>query len=41
MSREGKLIDMIQNSSDPAEAVEVAIRVILDFLRSGQKGEET
>ncbi len=41
MSREEKLIDMIQSSRDPAEAVEVAIRAILDFLRSGQKGEKT
>ncbi len=41
MSREEKLIDMIQNSSDPAAAVEAAIRAILDFLRSVQKGEET
>ncbi len=30
MSREKRLVDMIQNSSDPAKAVEVAIKAVLD-----------
>ena len=36
MNEEVRLIEMIHNSTDAEKAVEVAVKVILDFLASSQ-----
>lgn len=39
MNEEARLIEMIHNSTDTEKAVEVAVKVILDFLVSSQSLE--
>lgn len=39
MNEEARLIEMIHNSTDTEKAVEVAVKVILDFLGSSQSLE--
>lgn len=39
MDEETRLIEMMRESTDPAKAAEIAIKVILDFLESSQSPE--
>lgn len=39
MNEETRLVEMIRKSKDPEKAIEIAIKAILDFLKSSQSTE--
>lgn len=39
MNEETRLVDIIRKSKDPEKAMEIAIKAILDFLKSSQSTE--
>ena len=39
MNDEARLIELIHTSTDPEKAIEIAVKVLLDFLASSQSPE--